>query len=162
MLPTGKPNKSVQQVNQKQVQPIQQHQQQIVVNNINISGGNNNIIVEYNKENNTFTFKNSDNNLIGTFSVMQLFKYLNSDIDIYLINIEVESSKDIIEKYLYDKKLDIDEKYELISYLESPFTSNIELLVKLYSSIINCEEELNDALIDKPIDIYNKIKTRNT
>ena len=72
------PNKSKLSSNQ-QNQQIQQAPQ--VVNNFNIinPNDNNKIIVEHDKDTNTFTFKGQNNVLIGTFTVLKIFKYLNKD-----------------------------------------------------------------------------------
>jgi hypothetical protein len=143
-----------QQVN-PQVNPM-------VVNNFNIVGEqNNSIIVEHDKIKNEFTFKNANNQLIGGFSVLQLFKFINNDEDTFLVDINIGTSDTIIMKYIYNPSLDIEKKYDLISHIDSPFTSNIELLVKLYTDIIKLEEKMNEEILKKSRDVAENIKERN-
>ena len=143
-----------QQVN-PQVNPM-------VVNNFNIVGEqNNSIIVEHDKIKNEFTFKNANNQLIGGFSVLQLFKFINNDEDTFLVDINIGTSDTIIMKYIYNPSLDIEKKYDLISHIDSPFTSNIELLVKLYTDIIKLEEKMNEEILKKSRNVAENIKERN-
>ena len=148
MLPTRKPiqsnpsgqsdmhNVQIQPIQPiQQIQPIQPIQPQVVNNFTIIDKSSESIIVEHNKEKNEFTFSKNTTPL-GSFNVLQLFKYLNSDIDNYLVSVNIGTSTDIISQYIYSKEKDTEKNYELISYLESPFTGNIELIVKLYSDII--------------------------
>ena len=143
-----------QQVN-PQVNPM-------VVNNFNIVGEqNNSIIVEHDKIKNEFTFKNANNQLIGSFSVLQLFKFINNDEDTFLVDINIGTADTIIMKYIYNPSVDIEKKYDLISHIDSPFTSNIELLVKLYTDIIKLDEKINEEILKKSRDVAENIKERN-
>lgn len=140
------------------VQPTQP----TIVNNYNIiQPTNDSIIVEHDKIKHEFIFKNNLNQLIGTFNIYQLFKFLNNDIDNYLVDIVLDTSDIIISKYIYDPAKDINKEYELISHTESAFTGNIELIVKLYSDIIKIEGDLLEKMIDLPKEILEKIKTTN-
>lgn len=131
-----------------------------VVNNYNIINKSTNlIIVKHDKEKNTFSFYDNSNNFIGAFSVLELFKYINKD-STFLIATNINSSKDIIEKYICVNKID---KCEIVSHLDSPFTNNIELMAGLYSDIIKVEEQLNSELVTKSdIEEITKIKNNNT
>jgi hypothetical protein len=147
---------------QMQNPSINQQVNPMVVNNFNIVGEqNNSIIVEHDKIKNEFTFKNANNQLIGSFSVLQLFKFINNDEDTFLVDINIGTSDTIIIKYIYNPSLDIEKKYDLISHIDSPFTSNIELLVKLYTDIIKLEEKLNEEILKKSRDVAENIKERN-
>jgi len=156
-------------INQNQpIQPIQQTQpiqpnQQNVVNNFNIINpvSQNTIIVEHDKERHEFTFKNAQSQLIGTFNIYQLFKYINKNMDMFLIDVVIGSADVIISKYIYDNDKDKTKSYDLLSHTDSQFTGNIELLVKLYSDIIKIENELYEKMIDLPKDIIEVIKITN-
>lgn len=145
-----------------QPKQIVQPKQPTIVNNYNIiQPTNDSIIVEHDKIKHEFIFKNNLNQLIGTFNIYQLFKFLNNDIDNYLVDIVLDTSDIIISKYIYDPAKDINKEYELISHTESAFTGNIELIVKLYSDIIKIEGDLLEKMIDLPKEILEKIKTTN-
>lgn len=135
----------------------------MVVNNFNIVGGdhNNSIIVEHDKNKNEFIFRNSNNQLIGSFNILQLFKFINNDEDTFLMDINIGTSDNIITKYIYNPNIDNNKTYDLISHIDSPFTSNIDLLVKLYTDIVKLEDKINEALLTKSRDIVEKIKDRN-
>jgi hypothetical protein len=134
-----------------------------VINNFNIVGGdqNNSIIVEHDKNRNEFIFRNSNNQLIGGFNILQLFKFINNDEDTFLMDINIGTSDNIIAKYIYNPNIDNDKMYDLISHIDSPFTSNIDLLVKLYTDIVKLEYKINEALLTKLRDIVEKINDRN-
>ncbi len=156
----------IQQANQTQpTQPTQPNQIQenpMVVNNFNIiNQSKDTIIVEHNKEKNEFVLKDANKQLIGSFYVLQIFKYINEDIDNYLVGTNIGTAKELINKYIYSKEKDPEQKYDLISYLDSPFTGNIDLIAQLYSDIIKLEDDLNKELLDKKIEIAEKIKNRN-
>ncbi len=145
-----------------QTQPIQPQENPMVVNNFNIiNQSKDTIIVEHNKEKNEFVLKDSNKQFIGSFYVLQIFKYINEDIDNYLVGTNIGTSKELINKYIYSKEKDPEGKYDLISYLDSPFTGNIDLIAQLYSDIIKLEDDLNKELLDKKIEIAEKIKIRN-
>jgi len=162
MLTTQKPQP--QQVTNQKVQGSsgEKEPQQIQVNHVVIEQPNNSILIEHLHDKKEYIFKDSANNIIGSFNVYQLFKYLNSDINEYLPEINLGNSKDVIEKYIYSLDIDTNHKYELISHLDSPFTSNIEMILKLYKDIRLLDELLLKQLIDKPLDIASKIKDRNS
>ena len=143
-------------------QNVQPTIQPTVVNNYNIiQPTNDSIIVEHDKTKHEFIFKNNLNQLIGIFNIYQLFKFLNNDIDIYLVDTILGTSDKIISKYIYDPSKDLNKEYELIPHTESSFTGNIELIVKLYSDIIKIEGDLLEKMIDFPKEILEKIKTTN-
>ena len=83
----------------------------------------------------------------------------------FLIDVVIGSADVIISKYIYDIDNDNDndktKSYDLLSHTDSPFTGNIELLVKLYSDIIKIENELYEKMIDLPKDIIEVIKITN-
>ncbi len=148
MLSTQAPksNKSIHsaQVSQsvKQQKPVSQptqptHMQTINVVNIT-KNDENSLIVEHDKENHKFIIKDH-NNILGHFTIGQIFKYINSDIEGFLINIDLGISVELIEKYLIKND---GEDITLISHLTSPITGNIELLVKLYKDIQSFEPTL--------------------
>ena len=117
----------------------------LVVNNFNIVNTQiDKIVVEHNKDKSEFSFYNFNRQLIGSFNVLQLFKYLNNDVDTYLVGTHVGASEEVINKYIYNSLKDVNNTCELISHIESPFTGNVELLIKLYADILKVEQELNN------------------
>ena len=82
------------------IQPIQPIQPQVVNNFTIVDKSSDSIIVEHNKDKNEFTFSKNTTQF-GSFNVLQLFKYLNDDIDNYLVSINIGTSSDIISKYIY-------------------------------------------------------------
>lgn len=147
------------------VQQVQQAQQaQPIVHNYNVYGNNqkdDSIIVKHDKAEQKFTLFNSNNQILGSFNILQLFKFLNKKHDFYLVDINIGSSDIIIKKYLYDDDKDVNLEYELLSHTESPFTGNVELLVKLYSDIIKIEDILDKELLNKPKEIAEDIQRVN-
>ncbi len=135
----------------------------LVVNNFNIvNSQTDKIVVEHNKDKSEFSFYNFNRQLIGSFNVLQLFKYLNNDIDTYLVGTHVGASEEVINKYIYNALKDVNNTCELISHIESPFTGNVELLIKLYADILKVEQELNNELLSKPVEIAEKIKEKRS
>jgi hypothetical protein len=166
MLATQKPInvKSNPKLNNLQSNNLQQNNPQTnIVNNYNIIQpvSSDTIIVEHDKNLNEFSFKNNTNQIIGKFNIYQLFKFLNNDIDAYLTDINIGTSDKVIMKYVYDPTKDINKSYELISHIDSPFTGNIELVVKLYADIIKIEGDLLERMINLNRDVIEKIKSVN-
>ena len=115
------------------------------INVINVNDINpDSILVYHDDEKYKFTFYDLNKNLIGDFTILQVFKFINIDNDNYLTDVELSISKELIEKYLcnYDETRNIN----LISHMNSPFTGNIELLTKLYVDIYKLSEYLNTEL----------------
>jgi hypothetical protein len=98
------------------------------------------------------------NKILGGFTISQIIKYLTNNIsNIFLNNIEYESSVDLIEKYICKYN---NNKITLVSHLESPLMGNIEIMMKIYHEInyfdVNIlTKEIDDAEID--IKIKNMI-----
>jgi hypothetical protein len=162
MLSTQKPSKKEKSVilekDKTNTQPIQNPS----VNVINITNietlGNNNLLVEHNKDTFTFTIKNRDT-VIGTFSCGQIFKYLNQDIDNFLLDVTLGTSLDIIQKYLCKYEND---ELVLISHTESPITGNIDILVKLYKDLYEYESNKIPLELEKiDINIREEVRFKN-
>jgi len=119
-----------------------------IINNIIVADtmGGNNLLVEHIKETHTFTIKNQ-NTTIGSFTSGQVFKYINPDIDNFLLDVTLGTSIDIITKYLC--KLE-DGEIILIPHTESPITGNIDILVKLYKDLYDYEQNKLSLEIDLP------------
>lgn len=157
-------NESSKSVKNDTREQIHQQSQPQVVHNYNVYGNNidNSIIVKHDKTEQKFTLFNANNQVLGGFNILQLFKFLNKKHDFYLVDITIGSSDIIIKKYLYDDDKDINREYELLSHTESAFTGNVELLVKLYSDIIKVEDVLDRELLNKPKEIAEDIQKVNT
>jgi hypothetical protein len=109
------------------------------INVVNITkNDSNSLVVEHDKDLHKFILLDNSN-VLGHFTVGQIFKYINSDIEGYLINVDLGISVDLINNYLF--KLEND-TINFVSHLSSPITGNIELLVKLYKDIQSFEPEL--------------------
>jgi len=109
------------------------------INVVNITkNDSNSLVVEHDKDLHKFILRDNSN-VLGHFTVGQIFKYINSDIEGYLINVDLGISVDLINNYLF--KLEND-TINFVSHLSSPITGNIELLVKLYKDIQSFEPEL--------------------
>ncbi len=131
---------STKPLNQKTqaTQPTQPTHMQ-TINVVNISKNEDNtLLVEHDKDNHKFIIKDH-NNVLGHFTIGQIFKYINSDIEGFLINVDLGISVELIEKYLIKNE---GEEITLVSHLTSPITGNIELLVKLYKDIQSFEPTL--------------------
>jgi hypothetical protein len=113
-----------------------------VVNIINQTV-NNSILIEHNESEGKFILK-SNGTIIGYFTVDQILKYLNQDIEGYLLSVELSSAQRIIEEYLL--KIDISGNYILVSHLSSPITGNIDILVKIYKDIQKSIENTKSEL----------------
>ena len=150
-------------VNQSTVKPPldkQEKQEKQPINVVNITNNiPDSILINHVPEEYKFILVNGPTT-IGYFTIGQIYKFLNSNIDGYLIDVDLGVSIDIIRKYLINQ---IDDEFKLISHLESPITGNIDILVKIYQDLINYEKileneylHLND--VNKEIVIANNKK----
>ena len=104
------------------------------INILNIHNASNKIKIEYDESDAKFTIRDASNNSLGTFGPLQIIKYITKDIcDTFHKSCEYETSICIIEKYVC--KCDSANKPTIISYLESPFTGNLEKFYQLYTLI---------------------------
>ena len=96
-------NESSKSVKKDTIEQIHQQNQPQVVHNYNVYGGNkdNSIIVKHDKAEQKFTLFNANNQVLGSFNILQLFKFLNKKHDFYLVDITIGSSDIIIKKYFY-------------------------------------------------------------
>lgn len=131
-------------------------QQTINVVNIN-KNDTNSLIVIHDKDSHKFIIKDNDN-ILGHFTVGQIFKFINSDIEGYLLDVDLGISVELIKLYL----LNVDnDNVTLVSHLNSPITGSIELLVKLYKDIQYFEEKLNIEYENLSENTKNLVKLKN-
>ena len=131
-------------------------QQTINVVNIN-KNDSNSLLVIHDKDSHKFIIKDNDN-VLGHFTVGQIFKFINSDIEGYLLDVDLGISVDLIKRYL----LTVDnDTVTLVSHLNSPITGSIELLVKLYKDIQSFEEKLNIEYENLSENTKNLVKLKN-
>jgi hypothetical protein len=100
------------------------------------------IIVEHNKEELRFTFYNKDKHILGSFSVPQLVKYINSSYTDFMKSIDISVSSEVIKKYVcetYDTVSGVE--IRLVSHIDSPFMGNIEMILKMYNDLSRYEIE---------------------
>lgn len=153
-------NKKVDESDKKEKVENRVDTNQPKINVINVNDINPESILVYHDDTKyKFTFYDINKNLIGDFNTLQIFKYINIDVDNYLTDVELSISKELIEKYLckYDENRNID----LISHIDSPFTGNIELLTKLYVDIYKLSDYLNTELTKFEFNESELIKHNN-
>jgi hypothetical protein len=121
------------------------------LNNLNNPNNEQNIIIKFSQKDGKFVIYDKDK-LMGIFSVLQIIKYITSKItQNFLLNINYESSVEIIEKYFckYHNEENEENKENketcrliLIGYLESPIMGNIEIIMKIYSEINKLDKDI--------------------
>lgn len=128
MLSTKAPTKSEksEKVDYKQKTEQKSEQNQTIINVINPSPDNA-ILLDHDQVNKKFILK-SNNIVIGYFTAGQILKYLNQNVEGYLLSIDSNISQNIIEQYLIKDGI-------LLSQLESPITGNIDILIKIYKDV---------------------------
>lgn len=119
---------------------------------------NENIIIKFSQKDNNFIIYEKKN-ILGVIGIVYIIKYITSLISKDFLNtIEYESSIDLIEKYFC--KFDNNGNIFIIGYLESPITSNVEIMMKFYSeinefkksSLHNSIEEIKSQIIKNKIE----------
>jgi hypothetical protein len=142
--------------NQGELKNTANLQQTINVVNIN-KNDSNSLIIIHDKDSHKFIIKDNDN-VLGHFTVGQIFKFINSDIEGYLLDVDLGISVELIKRYL----LNVDNlNVSLVSHLNSPITGSIELLVKLYKDIQSFEEKLNIEYENLSENTKNLVKLKN-
>lgn len=109
------------------------------------------ILIDHDQVNKKFILK-STGNIIGYFTAGQILKYLNQNVEGYLLSIDLNISQNIIEQYLIKDGV-------LLTHLESPITGNIDILIKIYKDVQLFIEESKaelEKLDDKTIEEVQK------
>jgi len=109
-----------------------------------------------------FIFYDKQKRLIGSFSSVQLIKYITSIFDnSFMQHTDMGNSVPLIETYVCT----INQKsynFELKNHMQSPFMGNIEMILKMYSSINLFEKKhLIDEINMCKIDTKSKTKILN-
>lgn len=102
------------------------------------------ILVDHSAEQMKFTFYDTNKNLLGSFTALQLIKFTINKYPTFLQHIEMGIANDIIKKYVCN--INNDGKVILVSHFDSPFTGNVEMLVKLYTDITKCDVHISSEL----------------
>lgn len=150
--------KTEQKTEQKQInietKPVNietnKEQTKTIINVINPSSDNA-IFIDHDQVNKKFILK-SNGNIIGYFTAGQILKYLNQNVEGYLLSIDLNISQNIIEQYLIKDGI-------LLTHLESPLTGNIDILIKIYKDVQLFIEESKaelEKLDDKTIEEVQK------
>ena len=129
-------------------------QNKTIVNVINPSSESV-ILIDHDQANKKFILK-SNGNIIGYFTAGQILKYLNQDVEGYLLSIDLNISQNIIEQYIVKNGV-------LLSHLESPITGNIDILIKIYKDVQLFIEESKaelEKLDEKTIEEVQKINKK--
>lgn len=111
------------------------------------------MIIDHDQINKKFILKSSGN-VIGYFSAKQILKYLNQDVEGYLLSEDLNISQPIIEKYLINNGT-------LLSHLESPITGNIDILIKIYKDIQETIQQIKGELEKLDEKTIEQIQTKN-
>jgi hypothetical protein len=104
--------------------------------------------IKYEKGRKTFSFLNHVGDIVGSFSVPQLIKYLTeSESSEFIQRIDQETYREssrIIEQYLLRKETN---RIVLLANTESPFMGDVEMLIRLNKALYNFEQnELHERL----------------
>ena len=108
------------------------------------------IMVSHDKSKKKYIFHSKSP--IGYFKISQLIKYIGTaKHESFMNDIDMDVSKDVIETFIIkiDQNSDSPNQnnIEIINYLQSPFTGNIEMLMKLLNDLKDFEKnELNHHL----------------
>jgi hypothetical protein len=107
------------------------------------------IILEYNYKDKRFLFHDKNKSFLGSFTGNEFIKYVVvSMVPLFMTDTYCKSSQDIIEKYICtvnSSKSTIE--INIKNHLESPFTGQVEMLIKLYKQIEDFEiNQLKDEL----------------
>jgi hypothetical protein len=122
---------------------------------------NGNIILGYSQKDNNFKIYDQ-NKLLGVFGIINIIKYVTSDLSkTFLSTIEFESFAEIIKKYLFKLDLSIN-NISVIGHLESPLTGNIEIMMKIYQDLVKFNQNMlqNELNTTENNEIKNKIIKR--
>jgi len=95
------------------------------------------IMVDYDSIHNKFTFYDVSKKLLGSFTAIQLVKYVTSKVcPLFLTNHDAGTSYSVIETFLC-KVCETDGffKIELVNHIQSCFTGNIDMIMKLYQGV---------------------------
>jgi hypothetical protein len=133
-------------------QTKEQSKEQPIINVFNQSSDNT-MIIDHDQINKKFILKSSGN-VIGYFSAKQILKYLNQDVEGYLLSEDLNISQPIIEKYLINNGT-------LLSHLESPITGNIDILIKIYKDIQETIQQIQGELEKLDEKTIEQIQTKN-
>jgi len=90
---------------------------------------NDEIYFKFDQEEFKFYFYNKNKNLLGSFTVTKLIKYITDS----CVN------DDIIEMFLCKREI-ATKNITIINHLESPFTGNIDIMLKLYHGLLNNDD----------------------
>ncbi len=133
----------------------------IEINNTAPQSNDQQIMVNFNEQECKFALHNKNKILMGSFTALQLIKYIGVKLcTTFLDSIEYQSAIGIIEKYICTvSNVDGFVKINLLDQLSSPFMGNIEMIMKLYQGIGNFDtkqltNELNKIQDDK---LKNKV-----
>jgi hypothetical protein len=144
-----------QKIEQKTDQKIEQKTEQKTDNKtiINIFNPSSDsvILIDHDQVNKKFILK-SNSNVIGYFTAGQILKYLNQNVEGYLLSIDLNISQNIIEQFLIKDGV-------LLTHLESPISGNIDILIKIYKDVQLFIEESKaelEKLDDKTLEEVQK------
>lgn len=127
-------------------------------NDIQLAGNGKTIYVEINNRERRFTFYNDSDmrNIIGSFSVDELVKYVMDPSNVTIDGIDINTSRPIITKYVcvWDNNTGTYRNcsIKIIDYNESPFMGNIEMMMKLHAMLIPYEKAITEKCQKKMID----------
>ena len=99
-----------------------------------------------NKQDSKFIFYDYKNTLLGSFNISQLIKFLYTPYTKNTDNNDT-TSFELIRNLIFDVELENDDiEIKFRSYMDSPFTGNLEMLLKLSSGLKDYEENIENEL----------------
>jgi len=159
MLSTQKPKHSSKKEDIKTVDNKEQIEENQQINIVTVQRLTpDKYMVIHDKDSNKFIIK--DNEVVkGFFTPAQIFKYLNDNVEGFLLDTDIITSKDVINNYICKQ---VDDTYELVPHTSSPITGNIDILVKLYKELVNFEQEKLQVEYEKlSSDVASSVRTIN-
>jgi len=112
-------------------------------------------IIKYSIKDKNYILNTPDDNLIGSFNVFQLMKFVGSHISPnFMKDTDMTQSNEIIKKYV----VKYDNTIILTSYLDSPFMRDINVLISLCNNLCIYEKQyLSDYLAKEDPKIKTKL-----
>lgn len=135
---------------------ISEYQKSYILDSIGTEDYYKGMYVRYDPMNKKFIFKDKSNNFIGSFTVLELVRYIGSPYDIekkfmrHIDDTSYNNAKPVIKNFVGYPEVNKNTKTVnliLLDYERSPFMGDIEMLIKLNTDISTFEQmELDNEL----------------
>jgi len=118
------------------------------------------ILISYNEKKSKFSFFNSKQQTLGSFTIKQLIKYIGNFVDSYeqfMRNVKLETSVYVINTFLCMIEYNNNNiNITLYDHIKSPYMGNIELLIKLNNGLRDFQKNSLDIELNKVDKKYKK------